>query len=160
MPTSAAGSEFGRGALTPRPARRGPRRRGFTLIELLVVMAVIAIASTGLAVAMRDSADTLLDREAQRLAALLDAARAQSRASGRMVRWVPAEGGFRFEGLAPDALPTTWLDASTRAASATPLVLGPEPVIAPQQVTLLSAAQPARQVRVASDGLRPFAPAP
>lgn len=145
MPTWAAGSE---------PARIS---RGFTLIELLVVVAIVAIATAGVGFALRDSAYTLLDREAQRLASLLDAARAQSRASGRTVLWVPTTTGFRFDGLPADALPGQWLHTATRAATATPLVLGPEPVIAPQEVTLVSASDPSRRVRIATDGLRPFA---
>ena len=55
--------------------------------------------------AMRDSAQTQLEREAQRLAALLESARAQSRASGVPVRWQPTEAGFRFDGLPPENLP-------------------------------------------------------
>ena len=152
MPTSAAGNEAAR----PRCGPPGPATRGFTLIELLVVVAIMAIASAGIAFALRDNADTLLDREAQRLAALLDAARAQSRASGRAVRWVPVDGGFRFEGQIAGTLPSTWLDAATRAAGSTPLVLGPEPLIPPQEVLLVSSTNPARRMRVATDGLRPF----
>ncbi len=164
MPTSAAGSDGppGRRLSAARAATSAPAATlaacGFTLIELLVVVAIIAIASGGMVFALRDSASTQLDREAQRLASLLDAARAQSRASGRAVRWIPAEGGFRFDGLAADALPTRWLDGSTRAATAMPLVLGPEPLIGPQEVTLVSSADPTRRVRVATDGLGPFAP--
>ena len=37
------------------------------------------------------------------------------------------------------------------------LVLGPEPLIAPQQVTLLQPAHPERSLHVATDGLHPFA---
>jgi general secretion pathway protein H len=35
-------------------------------------------------------------------------------------------------------------------------VLGPEPVIGAQAVTLTSAAHPGHEVRIATDGLRPF----
>ena len=61
--------------------------RGFTLLELLVVVAIIAIATAGVSFALRDSEATQLEREAQRLAALLESARAQSRSSGVPVRW-------------------------------------------------------------------------
>ena len=37
------------------------------------------------------------------------------------------------------------------------LLLGPEPIIAPQAVTLASISQPQRRVRIATDGVRPFA---
>lgn len=85
MPTSAAGSR---------------RTGGFTLLELIVVIAIIAIATASVSFAMRDTNAARLDREADRLAALLESARAQSRASGVAVRWRIVEGGsFVFDGL-------------------------------------------------------------
>ena len=93
------------------PARRAPAR-GFTLIELLIVVALIAIASTVTALALRDPSVTRLEREAARLAALLEGARAESRAAGIPVLWMPVPdgGGFRFVGLPRTVqLPTQWL---------------------------------------------------
>jgi general secretion pathway protein H len=145
MPTSAAGN---------KPARPQAAARGFTLIELLVVVAIIAIASAGVIFAVRDSAANQLEREAQRLAALLEAGRAQSRASGVPVRWLPTPGGFRFDG-AP-SLPQQWLAPGVQVADPTPLLLGPEPMIAPQAVVLSSPAAPGITLRVATDGVRPF----
>lgn len=142
MPTSAAGN------------RAHPPSRGFTLIELLVVVAIIAIASAGVIFAVRDSASARLEREAVRLAALLEAGRAQSRASGVAVRWKPVPGGFRFDG-AP-SLPQQWLSPDMQALGPAELVLGPEPIIAPQSVMLMAADVPGQRVRVATDGLRPF----
>lgn len=130
---------------------------GFTLLELLVVVAIIAIASAGVSFALRDSADTQLEREAQRLAALLESARAQSRTSGRPVQWRAVAGGFRFEGLPPDALPQEWLAPTTEVHGTALLQLGPEPLIGRQQVVLGSASLPGRSLRIATDGLRPFA---
>lgn len=150
MPTSAPGSR------TAHAHRPPARRAGFTLLELLVVVSIIAVATAGVAFAMRDSGDAALDREARRLSALLESARARSRLSGQPVRWVATEQGFRFEGVPRDALPHAWLDADTRVAGRGVLVLGPEPVIGPQAVVLTSSNHPERSVRIATDGLRPF----
>ena len=149
MPTSAPGS-------SPRATWMRPLAAGFTLLELLVVISIIAIASAGVVFALRDAAGDPLDRDAQRLAALLESARARSRLSGQPVRWVAGESGFRFEGLPPDALPTQWLATDTVVTGRRVLVLGPEPVIGAQAVTLSSIAHPDRAVRIATDGLRPF----
>ena len=70
-------------------------KRAFTLIELLVVIAIIALATAGVGLALRDSGAAALQREGERLAALLEAARAQSRASGAAVRWRADAQGFQ-----------------------------------------------------------------
>jgi general secretion pathway protein H len=153
MPTSAPGS---RAAAAAHAACRRRRPAGFTLIELMVVVAIIAIASAGVAFAMRDAAGAPLDRDALRLSALLESARARSRLSGQPVRWVATETGFRFDGLPREALPERWLADDTRAVGNTVLVLGPEPVIGPQALVLTSASRPDQFVRIATDGVRPF----
>lgn len=130
---------------------------GFTILELLVVIAIIAIATAGVSFALRDSQATQLEREAQRLAALFESARAQSRSSGVPVRWYTTPGGFRFDGVPPDALPDHWLSDTTQVRGTATLQLGPEPIIGRQEVVIGSSAAPDRSLRIATDGLRPFA---
>jgi general secretion pathway protein H len=133
---------------------------GFTLLELLVVVAIIAFATASVSFALRDSSAAVLEREAQRLAAVLEAARAQSRSSGVAVRWRPVENGFRLEGLPGQAAAQPWLSSDTVVPGNAVLVLGPEPIIGPQAVVLTSSAAPDRALRVATDGLRPFSVSP
>lgn len=166
MPTSAAGNSRTRRSGLASAAPRG-RLAGFTLLELLVVIAIIAMATAGVGLALRDSGQVTLDREADRLSALLESARAQSRTSGTVVLWRPTPQGplgFVFDGLPPGTLPTHWLAEGISARPATAdgrllpaLQLGPEPIIAPQQVLLSSDTLPVRTLRIATDGLRPFA---
>ena len=151
-------------AVPPKNSRRLTHQiqhAGFTLLELLVVVAIIAVATAGVSLSLRDSSQTALEREAQRLAVLFESARAQSRASGTAVIWRPTVDGFRFEGLRPDALPTRWLEAGTRAGANVAIQLGPEPIIGAQAVDIVAGGQgdtqPARVLRIATDGLRPFA---
>ncbi len=122
-----------------------------------MVVAIIAIGTAGVSLALRDAAGSGLEREAQRLAALLESGRAQSRATGVPVRWHTTPQGFEFEGLPTGALPNHWLGGDTTVSGTNTLQLGPEPLIDPQAVVLGSASQPGRALRVATDGLRPFA---
>lgn len=148
------------------PTRRGHRFLclGFTLLELLVVIAIMAMATAGVSLALRDSSETVLAREAQRLAVLFESARAQSQASGVPVYWHTTEEGFRFEGLADQALPSRWLTAGIQVRGIDRLQLGPEPIIGPQVVELFranqigetSSSRAMRVLRVSTDGLRPF----
>ena len=141
--------------------RVGSRQAGFTLIELMIVVALIAIASALASLALRDPAATRLEHEAARLAALLESARAEARASGLAARWEPrplqsdAEG-FRFIGLpASSELPTRWLGSGVVAevAGARAVVLGPEPLIGAQRIRLRLDDQ---RLTLATDGLGPF----
>lgn len=141
----------------PRSRTAARRSQGFTLLELLLVVSIMALATAGVSVALRDPSETQLEREAERLAALLEGARAQSRAAGVPARWRPTPRGFQFEGLAGGGLPNAWLNADTRAYVAAPVLLGPEPLIPPQAVVLSQLQHPERRLRVATDGLRPFA---
>jgi general secretion pathway protein H len=161
------------------------RQRGLTLLELLVVLAIIGFAMAGVSLAMRDSGQTQLEREAQRLTAQLEAARAQSRTSGVALIWRTTADGYDItSAVAGSGLATrreAWLSPSTQAqvnpnassvnATATNwVVLGPEPIIAPASITLTVTAEPGntvntsrgtqqrplQQLRIATDGLRPF----
>ena len=135
------------------------RARGFSLLELLVVISIMALATAGVSLSLRDSGQSRLEREAQRLSALLEAGRAQARASGTLVRWRAMGSGFRFEGLPTgNTLPTQWLDPGTRVADGTVLILGPEPLLPPQRTLLTHVDTPGLRMAVASNGLRPFAP--
>lgn len=151
-------------AFVGRHAGRSDRDSGFTLIELLVVVALIAITSATISLALRDPAELQLQREAQRLAALLETARAESRASGLAVRWIPKSvktgEDFHFEGLPRTIqLPTRWLGEPVavlieNASAANPgLVLGPEPVIPAQRLRLELGSQ---RVVLGTDGLGAF----
>jgi general secretion pathway protein H len=138
-----------------------PAVRGFTLIELMVVVALIAIASAVVSLALRDPASTRLDHEAARLVALLEAARTEARASGLPASWEPRPAqagaeGFRFVGLPSSSeLPGHWLNAgvSAEVVNARALVLGPEPLIGAQRIVLRLDDQ---RVTLATDGLGPF----
>jgi general secretion pathway protein H len=152
-------------AVGASPARRATAR-GFTIIELLLVVALIAVASSVTALALRDPSVTRLEREAARLAALLEGARAESRAAGVPVLWIPEQdgGGFRFVGLPRSVqLPTRWLGEGMSAevlntrGAAPAAVLGPEPLIGAQRIVLRLESQ---SLMLATDGLGPFAISP
>lgn len=147
--------------------------RGFTLIELMIVVAIIAIASAVVSLALRDPSEVRLEKEGARLAALFESARTEARASGLAVRWRPqsllpdATGAtaaaavviaadFSFVGLPASAdMPTRWLAEGVTASviGAPDVVLGPEPLIGAQRVTL---ALEDRRLTLATDGLGPF----
>ena len=143
------------------PGTRRFRSRGFTLIELMIVVVLIAVASSVASLALRDPASTTLEREAARLVALLEAARAEARASGLAAYWEPQTqssetAGFRFVGLPPsDDLPTRWLESgiSAEVVGARAVSLGPEPLIGAQTIVLRLRDQ---RLTLATDGLGPF----
>ena len=129
---------------------------GFTLIELLVVIALIAIGTAAVTFTLRDSSETALERDAERLAALFESARARSRASGMPVTWHPKQDaiGFAFEGLPTPTLSEQWLSPFIEVDANARVVLGPDPIIGPQTVLLRVKD---RQLWVSTDGLKPFA---
>ena len=117
----------------------------------------MAMATAGVTLVLRDSADTALEREAQRLVALFESARAQSRASGVVVHWHTTPGGFLVEGLPADALPTRWLTEGMAVRGNPSVLLGPEPIVGAQAIEVVNSQQPQRAIRLATSGLRPFA---
>lgn len=122
------------------------------------MVAIMAVATAGVSLSLRDSSATALEREAQRLAALLESARAQSRMTAVPVRWRATATGFTFDGLAGSALPSNWLGQDVQVGAGSGMVvLGPEPVIGPQQIRLVSISNPGRSLTLATDGVRPFA---
>lgn len=141
--------------------------RGFTLLELMVVVAIIAMATAAVTFALRDDSGTRLEREALRLSAMLESARAQSLTSGLPVVWRVRPQGFEFIGLpraragdgpTPSEGVHQWLNADTAALvlqppGATALVLGPEPLIPAQRIAI---ALGDRRLVLATDGLGPF----
>ncbi|WP_418316797.1 pilus assembly FimT family protein [Piscinibacter sakaiensis] len=164
MRISAPGSEHGQWRL---PASGRAAAAGFTLVELIVVIAIIALAAGVLSLALRNPADTQLEREAARLSALLEAARTEARSLGAPVVWYPVDSRsatgnraetahFRFEGLPEDEdLPNRWLDPATTAdiTQGNAIVLGPEPLIGAQRIVLRLEQ---RRIVLDTDGLGPF----
>lgn len=155
-PRSAPGNE--------RLGRVRQRQAGFTLIELLIVVALIALASSVVSLALRDPASARLEQEGARLAMLLESARSEARALGLAVNWVPNveaagkgnTGDFRFVGMPESSgLPNRWLNSGVTASviGAGAVVLGPEPLIGAQRITL---SLEDRRLTLATDGLGPF----
>jgi general secretion pathway protein H len=134
------------------------------LLELLVVLAIVALSAGVVTLALRDGDMAQLEEEGARLAALLEMARADARASGIAVSFVPVADAnapdaaqFRFVGLPSQRkLPTHWLheNVSAQIVGGTALVLGPDAILPPQRIVLRLAD---RRLELASDGLGPFA---
>ena len=105
MPTSAAGSKH--------PRATGPAR-GFTLIELLVTLFIMAMLTGIAALALPHGRDDAMRREAQRLAALFDAARTVAADGAVPLAWAPGVAGYDF--LRPS--PRGWTALGTEPLTA------------------------------------------
>jgi general secretion pathway protein H len=139
----------------------GSKRGGFTLLELMVVVAIIAITTAVASLALPDPANSRLEREAARLVALLESARAEARAGGITVLWVPQGSGsdsdYQFIGMPAPLMPSlVWMEREVKAEvrGGRSVVLGPEPYIGGQHIVLRLNDQ---SVEIATDGLSPFA---
>jgi len=131
---------------------------------LLLVLMLIAMATGLVSLSLRDPESARLDQEALRLSALLEAGRAEARATGIAVRFElradsqDGDAPFRFVGLLQrQGQREHWLTPGVQAeiVGASALALGPEPLIGPQRIVLRLGE---RQVVLATDGLAPFAP--
>ena len=74
------------------PARIG----GFTLIEVMVVVVIIAVLSSMIVIVAMPGDAAQVDKEARRLAALLELASAEARASGQGIGWSTESDGYSF----------------------------------------------------------------
>ena len=81
--------------VTGHPATRS-HQRGYTLVEMLVVLMIMGLLIGTISAIARPSSKDTLQLEAQRLAQLLNLAAAESRASGKSVRWTSEGPGYRF----------------------------------------------------------------
>lgn len=127
---------------------------GFTLLELMIVLAIVGFASATVVVALRESAHTRLDREAQQLVILLESARAESRITGVPLLWRSSPNGFELsDGVI--VRPQNWAHEGIQVSNAW-LKLGPDPVIGAQSIRLWRIDAPDVSRWVSSNGLGAF----
>lgn len=135
------------------------RPHGFTLLELLLVVTLAALTAASVTLSLRDNAHTQLDQEAQRLSALLEAARAQARTSGVAVVWQPQPRGFKVDAqyrawLVPGTTVTRMPPHPPHPAPADPAIwLPPEPLMPPQRLRL---SLEGRDVWLGTNGVAPW----
>jgi general secretion pathway protein H len=115
---------------------------GFTLLELLVVIVILAVAVGVVSLSAAPSEARLVEREAQRLAALFRLAQNEARALGRPIAWKADPGGYRFlvggaEVDAPDnpLRPRAW-PFPVHGVSAPALEFGAEPLLPPAEIRI------------------------
>ncbi len=86
--------------------------RGFTLIEVMVVVVLIAVLSSMLVLVAMPGNAAMADVEAKRLAALLELASTETRASGQVIAWSSEGNGYSFWQLSDDGEWTRFPDTS------------------------------------------------
>ena len=126
------------------------KQKGFTLIEMMVVAAVMAMLAGAASVALQAGSKPV-DKDAQALAAVLDAQRAQSRSSGQAIFFIAQGPQYRLE--RGKTVTTKKLSVGS-ALSPARIKLGPEPIIDPQTIVLTDELGHSRAV--ITDGVRPF----
>jgi general secretion pathway protein H len=143
--------------------------QGFTLLELMVVLVIIAVSASLALLALPPTNRNALDQDSAQLAALLDAARSYAAAVQAPVRLETTPEGYQFVGivrgswqvlegeLRPRNFLTTGAQLSLPTAARNGLLLGPEPVSEPSQVSIALGAEGRT---VSSDGASPFFVAP
>lgn len=150
--------------LFPKPSfvrdRAKACTQGFTLLELLLVVCIVGIAAAAVTLALRDSAQSRLETQAQRLAAILESFRAKSRANGVPLRWRATKQGYILEELGQnprEPMEQTWSEPGIASSSDQPVLLGPEPLVPAATIRMWLEEQPLYVLRIATDGVRPFA---
>ncbi|NBY33890.1 MAG: type II secretion system protein GspH [Betaproteobacteria bacterium] len=116
----------------------GRQCAGFTLLELLLVLAIIAIGSTAITLSLRDSSQTRLQMEAERLIAVLEASRAQARASNTALHWHADDKGFEVHTLPSSGKALHAMVWQYQGTQATPtdVLINAEPIQARTTITL------------------------
>ena len=132
--------------------------KGFTLIELMVVLLLLALSSSLVVISTRDTAQQTLEREADRLVNVLEAARAQARGNSTALLWQSDAQGYSVRALSNPALQThvhQWYMPGTRSEPAT-WVISAEPVQAAVRLSLLLDGAPSERLSIATDGAASF----
>jgi general secretion pathway protein H len=107
MPTSPPGTCNNRVVAGPRSMARRFSNRGFTLIEIIVVVLIIGVIVSFASLALRRSADDVLQDEAERLALLLSTASDLAVMRSREYGLLLDEQAYLFLELGDDGWQTT-----------------------------------------------------
>jgi general secretion pathway protein H len=127
---------------------------GFTLIELMVVLLVLALCSSLVVMSTRNTAQQTLEREADRLVNVLEAARAQARSNSTALLWQSDAQGYSVRALTDPESQTKvhqWYVPGTRSEPST-WVISAEPVQAAVRLSLLLEGATSERVSIATDG--------